>query len=128
MYLVAVKTYIVEMKTETDNVKTLKELGLNLKEFRKAKGLSQEQLSELAGLHPTYISQLETGKANPSMVILIAVAEQLGITIVDLLRGSAISESDALILELKEILNTSGTTQKQAVTTILEGIVKAYKK
>ncbi|PLX70367.1 MAG: hypothetical protein C0602_06030 [Denitrovibrio sp.] len=90
--------------------------------------LSQEQLSELAGLHPTYISQLETGKANPSMVILIAVAEQLGITIVDLLRGSVLSESDALILELKENLNTSGTTQKQAVTTILEGIAKAYKK
>jgi len=62
------------------------------------------------------------------MVILIAVAEQLGITIVDLLRGSVLSESDALILELKENLNTSGTTQKQAVTTILEGIAKAYKK
>jgi len=116
------------MKEQKDNAKMLKELGLSLKEFRKAKGYSQEQLSELAGLHPTYISQLETGKANPSMMILIAVAEQLDITIVDLLRGSAINESEALLLELKEILSTSDTTQKQAVTTILEGIVKAYRK
>jgi len=116
------------MKEQKDNAKMLKELGLSLKEFRKAKGYSQEQLSELAGLHPTYISQLETGKANPSMMILIAVAEQLDITIVDLLRGSAISGSEALLLELKEILYTSDTATKQTVTTILEGIVKAYRK
>lgn len=37
----------------------LKTFGNNLRKYRKLKGLSQEKLAELAGLHHTYISDIE---------------------------------------------------------------------
>ena len=115
------------MKGIKNNSQLLIKLGQNLKAFRKKKGLSQEQLSELAGLHPTYVSQLETGKANPSMVILIAVAEQLDITIIDLLRGSAVSEDNAMFTELREIFDSSDDKTKTRILAMVDGIIKAYK-
>jgi hypothetical protein len=44
--------------------KVRKELGANIRTFRKKAGLSQERLAEKAELHPVYISQVECG-TNP---------------------------------------------------------------
>ena len=41
---------------------TLKKFGERVRELRTKKGLSQEELAELSGLHRTYISSLELGK------------------------------------------------------------------
>lgn len=45
----------------------LKKFGQNLKEVRNSKGLSQEKLASLAGLHRTYISDIERGNKNISL-------------------------------------------------------------
>lgn len=44
------------------------------------KGISQEELAELAGLHRTYISSLELGKRNVSLINIYALAKALGTT------------------------------------------------
>ncbi len=50
------------------NLSSLSEIiGERIKYFRKQKNISQERLSELSELHPTYIGQLERGEKNPSM-------------------------------------------------------------
>ena len=54
-------------------------LGNNLKEYRKAKGWSQEHLAFEAGLHRTYISELERGRKNCSIDVLEKLAEALDI-------------------------------------------------
>ena len=41
-----------------------------LKKIRQARGLSQEELSNLAGLHHTHISLLEGGKCSPSILTI----------------------------------------------------------
>jgi predicted transcriptional regulator len=41
--------------------KVRKELGANVRSFRKKAALSQERLAEMADLHPAYISQVERG-------------------------------------------------------------------
>ena len=41
-------------------------LGINIKKFRKARGLSQEKLSEMIGIQPRQMSKLETGVHFPS--------------------------------------------------------------
>jgi transcriptional regulator with XRE-family HTH domain len=57
-----------------------------LRKVRTDKGLSQEELADLAGLHRTYISQIERGLKSPSLRSLEQIANGLGITLSELLR------------------------------------------
>jgi transcriptional regulator with XRE-family HTH domain len=58
----------------------LKRFGEKVRELRLKRGLSQEQLAESSGLHRTYISSLELGKRNVSLINIYALAKALGIT------------------------------------------------
>jgi transcriptional regulator with XRE-family HTH domain len=60
-------------------------VGRNTKRFRLARSLSQEVLSERSGLTQQYISDLERGLRNPTVVTLFELAEALGVTPVDLI-------------------------------------------
>lgn len=56
-----------------------------LREERKARGLSQEALGELADLHPTYVGSVERGERNVSIDNMERLALALGLDVVDLL-------------------------------------------
>ena len=56
-----------------------KRLGTNLKRLRTAKGWSQEQFAFEAGIHRTYISDLERGARNPTISVLEKIATCLGV-------------------------------------------------
>ncbi len=56
-----------------------KKFGNKLKEVRLKKGISQEKLAELCDLHRTYISAVERGKRNISIVNIEKIAKALGI-------------------------------------------------
>jgi transcriptional regulator with XRE-family HTH domain len=60
-------------------------LGTNLKRLREMRGLSQQQASQLAGIpRPTWAS-LESGSANPTLVVMARVAAALAVTIEELI-------------------------------------------
>ncbi len=52
-------------------------VGDNVCRIRKEKGLTQETLSELSGLSQQYISDLERGKRNPTIVTIYELAMAL---------------------------------------------------
>ncbi|WP_428248389.1 helix-turn-helix domain-containing protein [Ferrovibrio sp.] len=54
-------------------------VGLNVQYFRKEQGWSQEDLAFECGLHRTYISGVERGIRNPTVLILHKIAASLGI-------------------------------------------------
>lgn len=62
-------------------------LGLNLKRLRTSRGWSQEEFAFEAGLHRTYVSDIERGARNPTIEILDRLAKPLGVTAADLIRG-----------------------------------------
>lgn len=62
-----------------------KELGLKIRFYRKEKKITQEQLAELCGFHPTYIGQLERGEKNASIETLYRVSRGLDISMCSLL-------------------------------------------
>lgn len=64
--------------------------GDRIRELRAAAGLTQEDLSERCGLFRTYMSRIETGKANPTLTMIHALAESLGVSVVDLFEGPAV--------------------------------------
>jgi len=55
--------------------------GEHLKVFRKKKGLSQEDLAFKSSIHRTYISEVERGRRNISIVNIDKIAKALGIKI-----------------------------------------------
>lgn len=59
-------------------------VGLNVQALRRAKGLSQEELAHRARIHQTYLSGVETGKRNASLVVLARIAAALDADIEDL--------------------------------------------
>ena len=61
-------------------------IGKNLKEIRQARGLSQEALALECGLHRTYISGIERGARNPTVITLYELAQALGVSHMELVR------------------------------------------
>jgi transcriptional regulator with XRE-family HTH domain len=63
-------------------------VGGNTARIRRAKGLTQEQLAEKSGLSQQYISGLEQGKRNPTIVTVFEVATALGVGHLELLTAA----------------------------------------
>ena len=61
-------------------------VGRNVKRARRKRGLTQEQLAELCGFSQQYISGLEQGRRNPTVVTLFELATALGVSHVELVR------------------------------------------
>ncbi|MBO7186295.1 MAG: helix-turn-helix transcriptional regulator [Alistipes sp.] len=59
--------------------------GKNVQRLRKSKGLSQEQLAEIAGLHRTYIGMIERAEKNITLINIEKIAAALNVKITDLL-------------------------------------------
>ena len=62
------------------------QLASRIKERRKKKKLTQEELARLTGLHRTYIGQLESGQKNISMGVLLKVANALEVSVENLVK------------------------------------------
>ena len=58
-----------------------KRIGLNVQNLRRTAGLSQEELAARASIHQTYLSGVEAGKRNPSVVVLARIAKGLEVDI-----------------------------------------------
>jgi transcriptional regulator with XRE-family HTH domain len=64
-----------------------KRLGARIQKLRLEKGLSQEDLAFEAGLHRTYISHVERGSRNITVLGLFKIAKGLKIHPSDILNG-----------------------------------------
>jgi transcriptional regulator with XRE-family HTH domain len=71
----------------------LRRLGLRVKVLRTHRQLSQEELAQAAGLDRTYVSRVERGAHNVTVLTLIRVAEAPDITPGELL-DSAVDDDD----------------------------------
>ena len=60
--------------------------GMALRDLRKERGLSQEDLAFESGYHPTYIGQLERGKKSPSLRTIVSLAIVLDVQPSELVR------------------------------------------
>ena len=63
-------------------------VGGNVRRARARKGLTQEEFAEKSGFSQQYISDLERGLRNPTVVTLFELAQALDIKPIDLLRPS----------------------------------------
>jgi transcriptional regulator with XRE-family HTH domain len=64
---------------------TPRQIAMNLKRARKAKGLSQYALAKAAGVSREYLRKLEAGGSDPTVGMLTRLAKALGVPVTELL-------------------------------------------
>lgn len=69
-----------------DEQELMKIIGKNIRRFRRAKGLTQDQLAEKVNRQPTSISHIETGSTLMGIELLVAMADALTAGIEELVR------------------------------------------
>ncbi len=72
------------------------DIAQKVKELREEKGLSIRALAEEVGCSPSYISQLENNKLDPSISMLKKIARALGVNIVDFFMESSIDGEEVV--------------------------------
>jgi transcriptional regulator with XRE-family HTH domain len=72
---------------DASSKRSLKVLGLRIRDLRRAQGLSQEDLADKCGVHRTFMGTVERGESNLSFSNILKVASTLGISLSALFEG-----------------------------------------
>jgi transcriptional regulator with XRE-family HTH domain len=70
---------------DAEQTAILRAFGDRVRAMRIEKGMSQADVAHAAGLHPTYVSDIESGRRNASALSIYAIAAALGVAASDLL-------------------------------------------
>lgn len=98
-------------------------VSMNMKYYRKLKGLTQEMLAEKVEVSPVYISYIERGLKVPSLDLLGKIAEALKINPYLLL----IQDNDPKSVEIKKLVGTLYGLEKPAILFINEVVISLLK-
>jgi transcriptional regulator with XRE-family HTH domain len=107
-------------------------LAENIKKIRKQKGWSQKDLGDMIGSHLSHVNRIETGKQNPSLEVLIKLADALGVSIDGLVRGSdedfkEIKIEDKNMAERIKLLNTLDPEDRKVVIRVIDALLTKKK-
>ena len=104
--------------------------GKKLQQIRKSKGLTQEKLAELAGVHEKHISKLEIGYYKPSfdtldkiLKVLEVTPEELGLEI-----NKASVRDNIFYIKSMQILNAANEQELEFYYGILNQCKKEFDK
>ena len=94
--------------------------GAFLKDLRKDKGITQEQLAEELGVSGRTISRWETGKNMPDISLLVEIAEFFDVSIPEIIKGERKSEN--MKEEVKEVAETMSDYAKAEKEELVKSI------
>ncbi len=102
--------------------------GRNLANFRKEKGLTQEDLVKRSGVAISQIRRYEADKSSPTLEVVARLARALGVSLDELafdkttgVAGSKLMDRE--LLEQFEMVSALDEDERQAVKRILEGVI-----
>ena len=102
-------------------------IGQRIRKYRKAHGLSQEQLAEKIGISVTHMSHIETGNTKLSLQVFVDIAKSLEVQTDDLLFDSP-SMREKSYSELEDVLENCSTMQIRIITDIAKSAKIALEK
>ncbi|WP_223593631.1 helix-turn-helix domain-containing protein [Neobacillus bataviensis] len=95
-------------------------IGDLVKQLRKSQDLNQEELAERAGLHFTYIGQIERGERNFSVETLNKVTEALGLSLKEFFNVFPEEELNELLMNRKTTFNRLRNLESEEEEAILK--------
>ena len=95
-------------------------LGHRIRALRKAKGLTQEELGERAGINYKFLGEIERGQQNPSFRVMEKIANGLGLELLQLFRfEQEISDRHEIETRIKDILKSIPDNELRKVLLLL---------
>ena len=100
-------------------------LGARIKALRKQQGWSQEQLAERVGISTQYVSNIERGKENPTLDLLLRLAEVLRVAPVDIFDFEAEGlDRKAIQAEIRKVIETRDVERLRIALKVLRAILR----
>ena len=101
-------------------------LGQRIRNYRTAKGLSQEKLAELSGCHPAYIGQIERGEKNATIESIEKISSALDVSLSKLFEKLDAENCTArsIPLECYELVSAKSKSEQEQMLRILIEIEK----
>ena len=98
-------------------------LGKRIRELRKKKGLTQEELGARAGISYKYLGSIERGLENPSFRHLAKIARALGVELSELFQFHHLEPSrERLLKDINQLLSRMSDSQLQLAYRLLKAI------
>ncbi len=101
------------------------EIGRRIRDWRLARGWSQQQLAEAAGISQSGVVHLEKGDTNPQLGTLREVSAAFGKTLRELMFGSRADVAEASSLWDQRVRRIMDSNDKDAVTALHWGLSTA---
>ena len=99
-------------------------IGERLRAYRNQLGWSQERLAEQAGLHPTYIGQLERGEKNATIESISKVSTALGVSLSRLFENTVpIGSNPDMAAECYQLVQMQPIKDQENLLIILKQII-----
>lgn len=99
-------------------------LGSRIKELRKVRSLTQEQLAEQVDLATRYISLIEVGRSSPSLETMENLARALGVEIKDLFEFAHLQAGGVKVEEIEQLLAGTDEEKKRMIMKIVRAVVR----
>ena len=94
-------------------------IGQQIRKYRKAHGLSQEQLAEEIGISVTHMSHIETGNTKLSLAVFAKIASVLDVQ-TDVLLYDVPPKREHITSELMNVLENCTTTQMRIIVDVVK--------
>jgi len=103
-----------------------KALGQRIRNYRAARGLSQEKLAELSGCHHTYVGQIERGEKNATIESIVKIADALEVSLAKLFENLGVSTDEISDIPLKcyEFLLSKSKEEQEHIYRIMLDVDK----
>jgi len=98
-------------------------LGLRIRELRKQKGLTQEQLGESSNVGAKYISQVEREGANVTLSLAENIATGLQVELKDLFDFDHKTNDERLRTNLKAVIDSAEGEKLQQLHRIIKAVM-----
>lgn len=99
-------------------------IGERLRNYRLQAGLSQDQLAERAGMHPTYIGQVERGEKNATLVSVEKIANALNLPLQKLFENiSAEGKASEVPAECYRLIQSQSVKKQEQLFELLKIVI-----
>lgn len=103
-------------------------IGMRIRRFRVARGLTQQKLAEMSEQDPSNISHIERGATKLSLQTPISIANALGVTADDLLCDSLISARESFDHFAADILSDCTHQESIIITETMRSLKEALRR
>lgn len=104
------------------------EIGQRIRKYRRAKGLSQEELADQVSISVTHMSHIETGNTKLSLAVLVSLAQALETQTDELLFPAVQPKRGKAMDEILQIMEGCSTEHLPILRDVMQSTIIALKK